>query len=161
MHTKWFNRFGAALYQARFPQRALVMSLALGALAGCEVSPNGPATVKVRGTVTYEGKAIEGANVIFHPAKTGGQTLASQAVTDTSGRFQLSTHVGGGKFKPGIVPGQYAVVITKPDIAGISTTLGPPKNLLPKKYSHPNTSGLTAEVAAGRENDYDFALTAD
>jgi hypothetical protein len=102
---------------------------------------------------------VEGANVIFQPIEGSASTLASQSVTDASGRFELSTHVGAGKFKPGIVPGTYSVVITKLDTAGISTTLAPPKNVLPKKYANANTSGLTANVTAGQENDFDFALT--
>jgi hypothetical protein len=88
-----------------------------------------------------------------------GQTLASQSVTDAQGRFELSTHVGAGKFKPGIVPGKYSVAIAKLDTASIATTLAPPKNLLPKKYADPKTSGLVAEVVEGRENDFEFPLT--
>jgi hypothetical protein len=142
------------------PSVRIVLSLALfsAAYAGCDGSEAGPATVAVTGTVTNGGTPLEGANVIFHPVESG-QTLASQAVTDAQGRFELSTHVGAGKFKPGIVPGRYAVAITKLDTASIATTLAPPKNLLPKKYADPKTSGLVAEVVEGQENDFEFALS--
>jgi hypothetical protein len=136
---------------------ALIVALSPGVFSGCGDSPKGPETVDVRGTLTYNGTPIEGANVIFHPTRSD-QALASQAVTDRIGRFQLSTHLGAGKFKPGIVPGHYAVTITKLDTAGISSSFAPPKSLLPKKYANPKTSGLTAEVAAGRENEFQFAL---
>jgi hypothetical protein len=71
----------------------------------------------------------------------------------------LSTHVGGGKFEPGVIPGRFAVAVTRLDTGSISTTLAPPTNLLPKKYGNPKTSGLTAKVAPGQENHFEFALT--
>jgi hypothetical protein len=132
------------------------MLLCPAALSGCG-APAGPATVQVTGTVTYNGKPIDAANVIFYPSDAN--ELVSQSATDPDGRFQLSSHVGGGKFKAGIVPGQYAVAITKLDVAGISNTLAPPKNMLPKKYGSPKTSPLTADVAAGTENNFEFPLT--
>ena len=143
------------------PSVRVVLCVALFpvAFAGCDNSVAGPATVAVTGTVSSGGTPLEGANVIFHPIVESGQTLASQSVTDAQGRFEMSTHVGAGKFKPGIVPGKYAVAITKLDTASIATTLAPPKDLLPKKYAHPKTSGLVAEVIEGQENEFEFALT--
>jgi hypothetical protein len=73
----------------------------------------------------------------------------------------MNTHVGGGKFEPGIEPGRYAVAITKLDTSAIASTLAPPKDLLPKKYGDPKKSGLTADVEAGRENVFEFALVSD
>jgi hypothetical protein len=110
--------------------------------------------------VTYQGEPIEGANVIFQPLESN-QALASHSVTDHAGRFEMTTHVGGGEFEPGIVPGRYAVAVTKLDTAAVATTLAPPKDMLPKKYGSATSSGLTAEVARGRENDFEFALTSN
>jgi hypothetical protein len=141
-----------------------IVALTLGSLLsavvqlGCNRAPEGPDTIAVSGTVTYQGRPVEGANVIFHPTD-GSTALASQAVTDANGRYELATHVGVGKFKPGIEPGKYAVALTKLDTAGISTTLAPPKNLLPQKYANQSTSGLTADVARAQENTFDFALS--
>ena len=130
----------------------------LSCFAGCNRDAGGPAVVEVSGTVTQNGNAVEGANVVFYPEGGGTQSLASQAVTDANGRCALSTHVGGGKFKLGIVPGKYGVAITKVDTASIKSTLAPPPNLLPKKYATPKTSGLHVDVAAGKPNDFPFAL---
>jgi hypothetical protein len=127
---------------------------------GCHGSPQGPEIVEVRGIVIYEGSPIEGANVIFSPVDPN-RTLASQSVTDREGRFELSTYVGDGELRPGIAPGKYAVAITKFDTDSISTTHAPPKDVLPKKYGSPKTSGLTADVAKGRENSFEFALLGD
>jgi hypothetical protein len=132
----------------------------MAVVAGCAGS-QGPETVEVTGTVTMGGKPVEGANVIFHPLDGGESTLASQSVTNAAGQFELATHVGGGKYRPGIVPGKYAVVVTKLDTAAIATTFAPPKNLLPKKYSDPASSGLTADVVAGGLNDFPFQLDAN
>ena len=129
-------------------------------VSGCAGS-QGPETVEVSGTVTMGGQPIERANVLFHPLAGDERVLASQSVTDAEGQFQLATHVGGGKYKSGIVPGKYAVVVTKLDTAAISTTFAPPKNLLPKKYGNPATSGLTADVVAGQANDFPFQLEAN
>jgi hypothetical protein len=112
----------------------------------------------VSGTVSFQGQPVAGANVTFYPGGSDA-ALASQAVTDDQGRFQLRTHVGGGKYKPGIAPGQYEVAIMKLDTAGISSTLGPPRNLLPRNYADPKTSKLTADVSADRENKFEFVLT--
>ena len=94
----------------------------------------------------------------FYPAGGGDAALASQAVTNDDGKFQLITQVGGGKSKPGIAPGQYDVAITKLDMSGVTSTSTPPKNVLPRKYASPKTSKLSADVAADRENNFDFAL---
>ncbi len=134
-------------------------TLCIALLSGCIGTSQGPETVEVTGKVTMEGSPVEGANVVFHPVDGGERALASQAVTDAQGRFRLATHMGGGKFKPGIVPGQYDVAINKLDTAAISSTFAPPKNLLPKEYASPKTSGLTANVAPGQDNDFEFSLT--
>jgi hypothetical protein len=112
----------------------------------------------VVGTITQNGKPVVGANVIFHPVGNASNRLASQAVTNSDGRFDLSTHLGQGKYKRGIVPGEYAVTVTKLDTAAISKTYAPPPNLLPKKYSNPETSGLKATVTADQVNDYQFTV---
>jgi hypothetical protein len=137
----------------------LLAALCLIALAGCGSTKGGPATIEVTGTVTLNGTAVDGASVVFSPEiGSNDGRLASQATTDSTGRFKLSTHVGGGKFKSGIVPGKYTVTIAKPDPAVAKNIFSPPKNLLPPKYADPKTSQLTTNVAAGQANDFQFPL---
>jgi hypothetical protein len=114
----------------------------------------------VTGTVTLGGNPVEGANVVFHPLEDAA-ALASQGSTNAEGRFVMTTHVGGGKFEPGIAAGTYAVTITKLDTAAIANTAAPPQNLLPPKYASPTSTALKAIVVAGKENDFPFALTAN
>jgi hypothetical protein len=127
-------------------------------LTGCGNS-TGSGTVRTTGVVTFDGQPVAGANVIFYPVAASDPALASQAVTDPEGKFQLGTYAGGGKFKPGIAPGQYTVAITKLDTAAIKSTLAPPKHLLPRKYENPKTSKLTADVSSERENNFEFSLS--
>ena len=139
----------------------LGLALAWVALSGCGGPATAPGTVRATGLVTFGGKPVAGANVIFYPAAGADAALASQAVTDNEGRFQLSTHVGGGKFQRGIEPGQYIVAVTKLDTAGITNTLAPPKSLLPRKYDSPKTSKLTADVTTKGENNFEFQLNSE
>jgi len=118
-------------------------------------------TVEVSGVVTMNGAPIEGANVVFYPSGTDDSRLASQATTDHEGHYRLQTHLGGGKFKSGIVPGQYVVTVSKLDTESIKTTYAPPKNLLPKKYADAKTSELKSDVAAGKANEFPFELKKD
>src|SRR5262245_58354700 len=81
------------------------------ALAGCTKS-KGPTTVEVTGAVTLDGNPVEGANVLFAPpAGSDDRRLASQATTDSGGKYHLQTHIGAGKYKSGIVPGKYEVTV--------------------------------------------------
>jgi hypothetical protein len=129
----------------------------------------------VTGTITRNGKPLEGAAVSFMP-DVGGQSATG--ITDASGKYQLTTR----KKDDGALPGQYKVTIAKyqgkpaatidpgnvtadydisdeypagynPDAQDNS----PSKNLLPSKYSNPETSGFEAKVVEG-ENTHDFDL---
>jgi len=134
--------------------------VAVALLMGCGKRAGGPATVEVTGTVTFDEKPVEGANVTFSPEATGDDArLASQALTDQNGHFQLSTYVGSGRTKLGIVPGRYRVTISKFDRAALNKGFVAPTNVLPKKYADVKTSPLKAEVGVGKENYFEFPLT--
>lgn len=125
---------------------------------GCSGSAAAPGTVKAAGTVKLNGAPLAGAQVTFYPASADA-ALSSQAVTDDAGHYELQTHVGGGKFKPGIAPGKYTVSVTKLDAANVKNTFAPPKNLLPARYADPKTSKLTADVSSNGQTPFDFELT--
>jgi hypothetical protein len=151
-------------------------------LMGCGGGAEGPATEPVSGTVTLDGKPIEGAQVVFVP---NGSGRAASATTDAAGKYELTT------FNPadGAVIGSYKVTIAKTEGATVSVNLeglspeeatkkaaeayyssGANKNignpnakakvteLVPAKYKSDATSGLTAEVKEGN-NTFDFPLT--
>jgi len=146
-------------------------------LAGCGGSKL--ATVKVTGTVTFDGQPLEGASISFTP-QTEGQGHPGYAITDSKGEYKLQTMLGAAG--AGTTPGVYLVAITcveKPEVVvptqtytGASGpgpgesggTMGPPppaKSLIPEWYGNVNTSGLTATVEKKKNNVIDFDLTSN
>jgi hypothetical protein len=120
--------------------------------------PDLPKTFSVTGIVSFEGKPMAGATVMFNPVGGGGH--GSIALTDTTGRYRLMTFVPGD----GVVPGEYKVAITKVELGGdvgdSPAALAPePKNIFPSRYADDSTSGFTAAVEAKPDNTFDFALT--
>jgi hypothetical protein len=122
----------------------------------------------VEGTVTFEGKAVDGATVTF--SSDTGTPASGQ--TDSSGKFYL---MSGNK--RGAAPGTYKVVISKTAAITVSTPTakpgtpeytammkeamskmgkGGPKNELPAKYASSASTPLTATVPGG---PYTFELT--
>ncbi len=133
-------------------------------VCGCSSGPVDPLELAyVNGTVTFNGKALSQAQVLFIPEEPG--KMSAHGVTDEAGQFQLGTRLPGD----GAVIGRHRVAITArgpdkvlpPDqlatgLPGSNTAPGEP--LIPPHYFSPGTSGLTAEVTGGR-NAIDFALT--
>jgi hypothetical protein len=125
--------------------------------SACESQPVNPDMVPASGTVTYQGQPVANANVTFHSDTQGGFGL-----TDAQGRFQLQS------ISPddGALPGTYPVSIIKMEVTAPKFDEGhpqyvpppPPKYLVPKKYSDPRTSGLSATVERGKENEFKFEL---
>ncbi|MEI6238965.1 MAG: carboxypeptidase-like regulatory domain-containing protein [Planctomycetia bacterium] len=129
--------------------------------------------VPVEGVITLDGKPVAGASVTFIPRGKGRPGLGE---TDADGRF-LMREAG---MKPGLPPGDYAVVAL---LAVWSTgrpaqfPLGSPEEgktgvtvevmtavptieryIVPKRYSSPDSSGLSASIA-GPTRDLVFDLT--
>lgn len=133
---------------------------------GCSQSPTSnaklPDTHPVSGVVIFEGEPIADAIVNFQ--LTNG-TRGATGKTNDKGEFALMTFSPGD----GAVPGDYQVSIVKysappadypPPPEEPDTQYVPFKaeNMLPKKYSQHETSGLTAVVSPG-ENRVKFELT--
>ncbi len=122
-------------------------------------SARNPNLVRVRGTVTFQGKPFSGAVVTFHPVAPDG--VAAVGATDRFGKFDLKTPGMGN----GALIGEYRVTVTKmaseekmmtPDEAKqyTSKTGKPPPepkvaNLAPPQYASPQTTPLTATVKRG------------
>jgi hypothetical protein len=82
--------------------------------------------VKVQGTVTLDGKPLDGATVIFVPEGEGGVT--ANGLTGSDGVFRLTTRTSGD----GALPGQYKVTITKAQAveAADQATPSDPKSMI-------------------------------
>lgn len=161
----------------------LVGVLVLGlALSGCGDGTGGPGYVSVSGVVTLDDQPVEGATVIFTPK---GEGTMSMAVTNAEGHFSLTTATG----KKGAAIGDHVItvsLIAQPEAAtptGSADDLAPqlasefatpaaaaqaaadakskePVYLVPRKYTDPQTSGLTASVPSGGLSGYELKLTA-
>ena len=159
--------------------RKLVAVLVLGAsvVTGCGGGADRPAMVPVSGTVNYNGSPVEGATVTF---SAGTSARSSTGVTDSSGKFKLTTF----DTNDGAQAGEYIVTIAKFEAAATmdssagsspekmkemmdkqkammsgAAPVEQPKAKLPTKYADGKTSGETRKVVVGESNDFKFDLT--
>jgi hypothetical protein len=127
------------------------MASLAAAVAGC----SGDSLYPVEGTVTLDGKAVEGAAVVFMPRE--GPPSAGR--TDAQGRYTLQT-----MDRDGAQSGPHKVSILKAESIGpppAEDGSGPPRETrwhVPQRYSNPDSSGLTAEVAEDK-TEHNFQLT--
>lgn len=157
---------------------AAAAAVCIAVTLGCGGSSN-PATYPVSGTVTQDGKPVEGATVSF---VTTGSGRGAVGVTDSSGKYNLTTF----ESNDGAVPGTYKVRVAKydgpqetevdtmaEDTASDDGLVEMPadysgaeeddaaesKNLLPEKYNSVTGTPLEYTVTEG-ENTYDIELDA-
>src|SRR6476620_10521958 len=128
-------------------------------LTGC---PNSrPATYRETGTVTMQGKPVAGAVITFVP--TGEEGEAASAITDSEGKYALTTWKAGD----GARPGEYRVKVSKQEQRTVDPSkmvknlsieeeqkiyveskkpAPPAKSLIPSKFENEQTSGLIHKV---------------
>jgi hypothetical protein len=132
------------------------------AVAGCgSAGDDLPRTVPAEGTVTLDGKPVEGASVVLVPAAEG--TTGAYGTTDASGRFALRAF----EEKEGAIPGAYKVQVSKT----VEVKLSGPKGSVdggdpvrfdygvPAKYTGVTTSGLTATIPESGTTDLTLVLS--
>ncbi|MFH1918977.1 MAG: carboxypeptidase-like regulatory domain-containing protein [Planctomycetota bacterium] len=130
--------------------------LVLVGVVGCGKPGTAP-TVKVSGTVTYNGEPVQGASVAFIPENG----RPASGTTDASGKFTLSTFESGD----GAVLGKHTVTIAEtseaPSGEGEVDYSIPDESAarFPAKYADPSTSDFTATVEKGGETDFTFDMT--
>jgi len=83
----------------------LLAALAAAALSGCD---SGPRLVPVTGTVTLDGKPLEGANIAFVPDQGNAVSTPGTDLTGASGNFKIAYNN-----RAGLAPGKYKVAISK------------------------------------------------
>ena len=128
-------------------------------LTGCSNSSR-PPTYPVTGTVTSQGKPVAGAAITFVPT---GEGEAASAITDSEGKYALTTWEAGD----GARPGEYRVKVSKQEQQTVDPSklvqnlsieeeqkiyveskkpAPPAKRLIPSKFENEQTSGLTHKV---------------
>ncbi len=119
--------------------RSAVCGLVL-TVAGC----SGKGLVPVEGQVVYPDgtpvKGLDGGQVVFRSAGTGGASSNATGTIDAEGRFKLGSLTPGD----GAARGTYQVLITPPDPTGDV----PLPRAIDPKYEKFETSGLEVEVKA-------------
>jgi len=121
-------------------------------VVGCsKSSPNLPPLVPVTGTITWEGKPLVGAMVLYIP-QPGAPGQGGTARTDADGKYTLTAMV---RNEPGVAAGPYKVMISTPlmDEGYTPEPNAPPftKVLIPEQYGHREKTILTADVSPGME----------
>lgn len=141
---------------------AATLTFLLVAVTGC--GSGGP--VPLRGTVTLDGRPLEGATVHFIAQDSGGRDALG--TTDADGVFHLSTAVPGD----GALPGTYKVVVhpvapaTGGSVASPADAMAapPPKParppiVLPPCYSQPGQTILVQKVPPDGDVVFDLHST--
>lgn len=149
---------------------ALAVGLCCFVVMGCD---SGLKTEYVEGVVTLDGTPVEGATVIFSPVDDEVGMSAS-GTTDADGKYTLTATDPTAKVSGGTLPGEYKIMVTKAvsteEFVGAEEGGDDEGNtyaeveydwLIPEKYSRGKTSGLTATVTAGGDNEFDFPLTSE
>ncbi len=126
----------------------LIAALFSAVFSGCG-SNN---VARVEGTVRYEGKPLEQGRVSFYPPK------GRPAFGDIQqGRFVLTTFTPGD----GALAGNHRVTIHCDKPTDPNDAFSDRVPMIPERYFHPDTSGITAEVKVGERNQFDFELSDD
>jgi len=129
-------------------------------LAGCGGSDR-PSMYPVTGTVTYDGKSLENASVVF--VQENG--LVSVGRTDSSGHFSLKTQgsegAPAGSYQVTVTAVKETKKVTPEEFEKLSDSERAKlsKSRIPARYSHPATSELSASVKEEGANEISLSLT--
>jgi hypothetical protein len=144
--------------------KATILGMVCLFFAGCgETKPDPDPSVVVSGIVTMDGKPLDRAMVMFIPMEGAKQGNGGSGLTDSSGKYELSSQVAE-KTVVGTPPGKYKVVISKmikPD-GTVADASEPPmmsaaRESIPLQYSGFASSKLTETVSTSG-GTYNFDL---
>ncbi|MCA9269259.1 MAG: hypothetical protein KDA41_12345 [Planctomycetales bacterium] len=128
---------------------------------GC--SSGGPPTEHVTGTITYQGAPVAEAQIGFVPTPGQSDVKPARGQTDAQGRYTLRTYVKPGLEVNGAMAGEFKVTVV---VAGAQNRivgyeeLANEKSPVPTEFADAQTTTLSASVAPGGNNVFDFSLDA-
>lgn len=139
---------------------ALICALGLG----CG-GDNTPPLIPVTGRVTYNGKAVPGATVMFFPAvnvaakgknEDGDQRAPNRPIgkSDDEGNYELFW----SEDRAGVPEGKYKVAISAVEFEPGDDEDEVRPNKVPNKYGNPDKSGFTAVAKEDGDNVFNFDL---
>lgn len=154
---------------------AAVLTLCMGVLAsvGCN-KKRMKGLVPAQGVVTLNGEPVAEAMIMFTPAQIGTDALAASTMTDSNGKFKMTTVDPGD----GVFPGDYSVTVVKDEMQGGLTLEQARLNAqnpdearkngssdeamvihhLPAKYSDMNTTDLKITIPSSGQKNLEIAL---
>jgi hypothetical protein len=110
----------------------------------------------VRGRITVGGKPLSAGTVVFHPDAGQGNTTREEPRGTINGQGVYTLTTGG---RAGAPPGWYKVAVFALKPSTRESGMRPPEWLANRRYSDPNTSGLSRRVVANPgPQEYDFDL---
>jgi hypothetical protein len=131
----------------RFLAAAIAGFLLTATSYGCgEATPQRVAVYPATGSLIVKGQPATGAFVTLHPKSGGAEGVpAPRATVDKEGKFALTTFNGGD----GAPEGEYVVTVQWYKLVknGADVSAGP--NVVPPKYSRPESSNIVVRIAAG------------
>jgi hypothetical protein len=126
---------------------------------GCGSGSKAPELHAVSGTVTYQGKPVPGAKLVFIPANENPAKPSierSVGETDAEGTYELTWGIDEAAGSPA---GRYKVIVFAfQEVDSSFDSESKPPSLIPEKYNIPDSSGLTADVKKDAENVINFEL---
>lgn len=131
------------------PTSSLILIFAMA--SGCGPGRDGslPPTAPVTGTVTFQGEAVRGGTVTFHPKGAGNPGVGW---LDEEGHFSVATYYDDD----GAVVGEHSVTVDMPPpLDGVD-----PKDIfhVPKAYTNPESTPLTVDVPDEGVDDIKLVL---
>jgi hypothetical protein len=140
----------------------VVTVLAAMLAAGCSGATK-PEIAAVDGVITFKGKPVQHAKVVFLPQNVaGGSVCVGQA--DDEGRFARIVMVETGA--EGAAVGTYHVSVTEAWPAGAPIPVddmgqekSPPRQKWPQKYRDSASGALKVDVVADKQNHFEFDLS--
>jgi len=147
-----------------FRRFLILIAFSILIVAGC--GDSGPKMARVEGTVTYDGKPLSAATIIFTP-ESG--VRMGEGGTDEQDHYYLGTY----KIDDGAIVGKHRVAVVKrgpyrsPPKGTPGWGVGPgglvlaDPPLIAERFLQTETSGLSADVEDRRKNVIDFELKSD
>lgn len=135
----------------------LLVVLCVAGINGCGAGVDLEKTVPVSGKLTYQGKALEGYKIVFHPVE---ERQGATAESGAGGAFTMGTNEPGD----GAAPGKHRVSV---DFIAEKMEGEPgretfvkltPKVKVPAKFQNPDTSGVEIEVPESGSDSLDIDL---
>ena len=140
----------------------LLLLLFFSLLSGCGERTNLDVTA-ASGTVTVDGRPMEGINIIFRPSD--GNEVPAFGSTGAQGEFKLSSP--SAPVGSGAVAGEYIPTFSKTETEQPPPTFPPDEefhgkvtHLIPEKYGDGKTCGFApVKVEKGKSNVFTFDLS--